>query len=383
MIVGYDGRILVNLKCGIAVYLTNLLNYYIKEPAIEKIYIFSDKPTHIIYSSLLSNSKINLIVFGKPGSTSYFQSKLPLQLKKYSVKIYHAIWNNTVPLFSPCPVVLTIHDLIPWVIGGFKNKRKEYKYKLNTFISAHRANKIITVSNNSKNDIIKYLKIKEDKIKVIYNALDEEKQKINLTEINSQQVLNRYKIDGRYIICSSGIDTPRRNIEILLKAYLDLMVLKKYNVKLVFIGNVNRDNLYTNYIIGLIKKLNLSNEVILTGWINDYDLMALLKKAEFMVFPSFYEGFGFPVLEAFWASIPVIAAKTSVLYEIAEDAVIYFDLFSQKDLLSKMVMLLENDELKIQLIQKGKARLKKFSWQKTAEETLKVYNSLIGGRNIS
>ena len=197
MKIALDARILASPKCGISSYVEHIVTDIISLDKTLEIILFSDSEFHPCHGLITNLPRVKKVIFGSGKKEKKHWIKfLPGQLKAYQADIYHATWNTTVPLKKVCPCLLTVHDLAPWVLGGhFKNKRKEWRYKLRHFLSAHKADFITTVSLNSKNDIVKLCGIKENKIKVIPLGIDAGFLE-PIAAVTVESVLARYALTG-------------------------------------------------------------------------------------------------------------------------------------------------------------------------------------------
>ncbi|WP_459201917.1 glycosyltransferase family 4 protein [Methanococcus sp. CF] len=266
--------------------------------------------------------------------------------------------------------VITVHDIF-----GIKLNSKNYEtykkvaYRLLLPKTLESADKIIAVSENTKNDLINHFKIPPNKIKVIYNAADKTFAKLN--EIEISDIKKKYAINYSFILYVGGL-AAHKNIIRLIEAY---NILKKLGVthKLVLAG-VKRYKY--KEIFETIEKLNLQNDVIFTGYVPDEDLPGLYNAADLFVYPSLYEGFGIPPLEAMQCGTPVITSNTSSLPEVVGDAGIMVNPYDVDELANKMYEVLTNEYLRKEMSKKGLERAKLFSWKKCAEEHIKVYEEV-------
>jgi glycosyltransferase involved in cell wall biosynthesis len=279
-------------------------------------------------------------------------------------------------------VVSTFHDLIPyyfWKKPGIKNNEgvKLLKIKMadqilkrkyiNSLKKYKLADSIIAISDSSRNDFIKYFGTEyKSKIKVVYDGVN---------CINSKNINTTNKI-GNYILYVGGVDI-RKNIVGLAKTFFSLKSDTKYEkLKLVLVGKEfdNKQELNDIGWFDTIKKSKYRNDIVITGYLDDDKLLSIYKNAKAFVFPSLYEGFGLPVLEAMNMGAPVVAFNNSSIPEVAGDAAILCD--NQDEFESGLKKLLEDEKFRQSLIEKGYRQVKKFSWQKTAKETLKVIEDL-------
>lgn len=284
----------------------------------------------------------------------------------------------SVPKFGNFKKIATIHDIIPLIYPeNFSRSSRFYFTKLMPW-SYKFANYYITISESAKKDLVEKLGLDSNKIKVIYEAAgDEFKVETNLNKI--EQVKKKYKINGDYIL-NVGTLEPRKNLEFLVKVFADVIktnikysILNIKDLKLVIAGK--KGWRYEN-IFALIKKLNIQDRVIFTDYVDEGDLPYLYNGAKLFVFPSIYEGFGLPILEAMKCSVPVISSNSSSLPEVVGTAGILIDPKSKEAWVKNIVDVLKNPEKQILMKANGLKQADKFSWEKCAKETLGVYESL-------
>ena len=284
---------------------------------------------------------------------------------------------HNVPIFRKkgLKVVVTIHDLAFKIFPEYFPKKDLIKLNLLTDLAVKNADKIIAVSNATKMDILKfYPKIKEEKVVVIHHGFDSElfSQKVSIEE--SEKILSKFKllVDGqksKYILYVGAIQ-PRKNLDVLLEAFEKMKESAAdfaKDLKLVIAGAPAWK--YE----GFLEKVSLSKyskEIVVTGTLTFEKLPALYQNAAVFVFPSIYEGFGIPILEAFASGVPVICARNSSLLEVAGDCAESFDTKNSQDLFKKIKLALEDEKRRADLIEKGFLRVKDFSWEKCAKKTL-------------
>jgi glycosyltransferase involved in cell wall biosynthesis len=279
----------------------------------------------------------------------------------------------------PCPTnfpknirhKMLVHDLIPKVFPEYlDNWRKKIYFHLSNQ-AAKQADKLITVSEWSKRDIQKYLKIRKPKIRVAYpSAEDTFFEESGHAEDN--RILEKYGVFGRYIFYIGGFDF-RKNIPALLKAFK--IFRERYDIRDInlVLGGEDKSRfspLFTNA-KKEIEDLGLENEVILTGFVAQKDLPALYRQCELFVLPSLYEGFGLMALEAMASGAPTAVSKSSSLPEVGGDAVLYFNPYDEEEMSRVLGKILQNDKMKRILSERGKKRAKKFSWKNFVEIVLK------------
>ncbi|MFH1486891.1 MAG: glycosyltransferase family 1 protein [Chloroflexota bacterium] len=270
---------------------------------------------------------------------------------------------HVLPVIHPKRSVVTIHDLGYLRYPGAHPFRQRLYLKLSTAHNARAATRIIAISENTKRDIVHYLKTDPDRIRVIPLAASEEfRPDIDLKEVAT--LLHRYSIDREYILYVGPLHA-RKNVLRLIDALALLKTEKGAQPRLVIAGKK-----------GWIPKevmrhiAPVADSITLTGFISPQELPLFYAGASAFVMPSLFEGFGLPVLEAMACGTPVIAARSSSLPEVAGDAALMVDPESVRDIADAIERLAGDKELQRELRQKGLARAKQFSWQRTAAETM-------------
>lgn len=315
------------------------INYYFK-----KIIICSDMKTRMFLKLI---NKINTI-------------KL-LLTKKYDI-IHPTYYESYFLAFKKkAKIVVTIHDMIHEIYP------KEFKYSLiliylKKFLIIN-SDKIIAVSQNTKNDILKlYPNISANKIKVIYHA----------NSLKSNYKCPQIELPDKYILFVGNRD-GYKNFELSAMAIIEVMKKEK-DIFFVCVGGGRFSDKET----ALFENSFIKNRILRLD-VNDNQLYSIYKYAICFIFPSLYEGFGIPILEAYFSGCPVLLSNASCFKEIAGDAAIYFNPHDKKDIEKKITLLLYNQKLRQELIIKGYDRNAKFSWDKAAKETLKLYKQVIRG----
>jgi len=270
----------------------------------------------------------------------------------------------TLPLKKTKPTVVTIHDVIPLIFPEHfpPGIRGNLKFQIQKF-SLKNTKAIITDSENSKKDLFKYLNYPKDKIHVVPLAPAKEFKPI--------MAKNKYQLPEKFILYVGDVNY-NKNIPGLIKALAGL----KEKMSLVLVGKAFKDESLkeTQEILQLISLLKLEKKVIRLDWVSSEDLVGIYNLATVYCQPSFYEGFGLPVLEAMACGCPVVAAKTSSLSEICGSAAVMVDPYDINDMIRGLGQALNRRE---ELIKKGLLQAKKFSWQKTAQQTYEVYQKVV------
>lgn len=267
-----------------------------------------------------------------------------------------------------CAKVLTIHELSGYLFPEIQTSTWGILHKYYLPFILKRVDMIIAVSHSTKRDLMKYMDVPEDKIRTVYNGMDAEKFKV-LSPSYIELVRQKHQLDFPYILYVGNLE-PKKNIPTLLKAFRAVNVKNGGDYRLVIVGQK-----VWKYqpIFNTIKDLNLQNKVIFLGYVPEQDLPGIYNAASLFVLPSIYEGFGFPPLEAMACGVPVITSNSSSLPEVIGDAGIMVDPYDSAALADAIDQVLSDEKLRATLIKRGLERVKLFSWQKCAEETVAVY----------
>jgi len=292
---------------------------------------------------------------------------LSRKLRNHDFDIVHDLAQISPFLFrSPSKKILTIHDLTPILFPETYGLIHVFLQKYVLPMTLKNVDMIITVSKNTKQDVIKYLKIPEEKITVIHNGVDGRFKPLK----NVNDIKEKYDIKSPFILYVGTLE-PRKNIPTLIKAFY---IIKNKGIKHMLVIAGGKGWKY-EAVYKTVKELNLSKSVLFLGYVPDEDLPKLYNAADLFVYPSLYEGFGLPPLEAMACGCPVITSNTSSLPEVVGDAGIMVDPYDVVKMANVLHEVLSNEGLREDMIKKCLERARMFSWKKCAEETLKVYKS--------
>jgi glycosyltransferase involved in cell wall biosynthesis len=377
MIIGIDIRMLARgTKTGVEKYTTNLLANMLSLNTDIKFKLFYNgyKKVELNYD-WLKLSNVELKQFRIPNRfldiSSYFFGYPKMDKLLGGVDVFFSPHIFLSSVSKKCKSIMTFHDLSFEKYPEFYSAGKNYwHFSMNPKKQARKADKIIAVSESTKDDLVGLYNINPKKIKVIYSG-------VNLVSSSEYQVLRdleikkKYNLPNRYILYLGTLE-PRKNIIGLIKAFEKMKTFPSPSLsggefKLVIAGS--KGWLYKD-IFKTVENSPSKKDIIFTGFIDDKDKSILYSQAELFVYPSFYEGFGFPPLEAMACGTPVITSNFSSLPEAVGDAAIMINPYNSDELSSAMQMVLNDDKLKNILIKKGFEQAKKFSWQKCARETL-------------
>jgi len=365
MKIGIDARMYRSSVAGIGRYSQNLIknlleidkeNQYVLFMTDEDYWEFKNPKSKCQMPNEISNVKVQITNI--PHFSLSEQTKLPKVLAKENLDLMHFL-NFNYPVRYKGKFISTIHDLTLFFYPDTAQKTnffKKYAFKYVMEKACQNSEKIIAVSESTKKDIIKKLKVQNSKIKVVYEAADDKRM---------DRGRDRVRENKEKIILYVGQFRPHKNLPNLVDAFE--LVRKEISAKLVLLGKADAS---------CVERIDNSSEkrdIIMPGFVSNDELASWYKKADIFVFPSFYEGFGLPGLEAMQAGTAVVASKASSLPEIYKDAALYFDPFKPEEIADKIKMVLKDNKLQARLIKNSQKVLKQYSWRKTAEETLKVY----------
>jgi len=375
MRIGIDARVLFGPHTGDRTYLLNLLRQFAAMDLPHEFLLFTDRFEPLSFGTRdegrgtrdVFPANFRLIRLPKLSRWLYTGILLPRACATYRVDLLHVQY--IAPLTTPCPLVTTVHD-VHWKRFPETFPMKD-RLLMDIFLplTFRRATFVVTDSRASRSDLVHFFRVPPDKIRVIYLAA-EERFFHRLSEGERRSVLERYGLTEGYVLFV-GVIQPRKNLERLLHA-VALLRPRVECCRLVIVGKLGWK---TQRLFQLVGELRLKECVRFVGYVPDEDLPAIYQGAMVFAYPALWEGFGLPVLEAMASGVPVLTSNTSSLREIAESAAVLVDPLSVRDIFEGLHRLLTDEGLRDNLRQRGLERARKFSWRKTAEETLRVYES--------
>ncbi len=299
------------------------------------------------------------------------QIQLPRILRDHKIDLLHSP-HFMLPLVRPCPSVVTIHDVIGLVWKqDLRSPIGRVYYRWMISAAARLANRIITVSKFSRDDIVRYLGVDPDKVEVVYPGISPGFQQVQ-DKVRLENVRNKYRIENDYIVYA-GIYKPRKNHAALLRAFQRFLSNERL-AELVLVGPLGEGEQELRL---LAVELGIQEKVIFTGLISDFELRALYSAAKVYACPSLYEGFGFTVLESMACGTPVVCSHETSLPEVAGDAALYADPRNPDEFAHALYRVFSDATLQMALIEKGRKNLLRFSWTNTAKQTLEVYQDAL------
>lgn len=373
-----------NAKTGIGWYTYNIINELSMMDNIEsELYAFdllnrnhSKEALALLFESSAASNKITyktnqLVLNGLYSRFPQIYSKISFDtLFNSKVDLHHA-HNYFLPYKLKTPSIVTIYDMVYKLYPETMAQANLDLLQAVVPRSVNECSKILTISENSKQEICDLLNIPKEKISIAYPAFDERIYKIVDPSISNPLICS-LGITKPYILYLGTLE-PRKNIETIIKAYAQLPELHKdFDLVLAGGNGWKSESIYTT-----IETYHLKEHVHFTGYISQETQVALYNQAECFVFPSLYEGFGMPALEAMACGAPVITSNTSSLPEVVGDAGIKVNPMSADELSSAIHSVINNTSLKQEMKLKNKDQIQKFSWKKAADQVYDVYSSLL------
>ena len=318
-----------------------------------------------------ANSKI---VFSSNRHGGFYENfYIPNYIEKNAIDLHHIPQNGiglTGSYLTNC--IVTIHDLIPYTLPETVGEKYLERFLRDMPAIIEKASGILTVSQYSKNDILKFFHgYPEDKIFVTPLAANSNFKPLDKKNCRDF-VEKNFSISNPYILYIGGFST-RKNVRELILAFKDVNSSLKTSYTLVLGGSIKDEG---KKLLSLVESLNLQDDVVFTGYLDDNILPVLYNGAEAFVYPSLYEGFGLPPLEAMSCKTAVITSNLTSIPEVTSDAAILINPFNSTDLSKELFRLLNDDNLRNDLALKGYKQSLLFSWKNTATKTLQAYNSL-------
>ncbi|MDN3656775.1 glycosyltransferase family 1 protein [Ferruginibacter paludis] len=375
ILIGMNGSMLDEKPTGVGVYSFNLINNLsslVINETRKKITVFT--PTNTSLNKNIKTIKLSdwlqSTKYGKLAAFCRFTWNTfyyPLQARKFDILISPTTHGS----FLLNNQVIVIHDLLSLRFQNISSHQRFYfKYLLPALIK--RARLIIAVSENTKRDIIHFFKCPEEKIKVIYNGYDDD----IYFPVAEKKLIIYSQYGVRNYLLAVGPTYPHKNFELLIDAYNAMNTACKKKHPLVIAGGKEK---YLEVLKAYVHGLDLDSCIHFVGYVPVELMPSLYREAHTLIFPSLYEGFGIPLLEAMASGCPVISSNTSSMPEVCGDAVLYFNPTDQFSLTASMQLLIMDDNLHSELKQKGLDQAKKFSWKKMAGS----FNNIIDNFSIN
>lgn len=307
-----------------------------------------------------------------PPSPLRWHFKVLKDLKKERPDIYFAPSSYIIPSFAPkwLKVVATVHDLVAWLFATRHNMKATVIERMTLPLAVRNITKFITVSKNTKRDLQHFFSVPSEKIQVIPCGAGQQFRQMSAGE--SEKFRHEKKLPEKFILAVGTLE-PRKNFTMLIRAFAQLV--KKYpEYSLVIVGG---RGWYFEKIFDTVRELEVEDSVKFVGYVNDEDLPGYYNTAECFIFPSLYEGFGIPLLEAMKSGCPVITSNISSMPEVVGDAAILVNPSSPEELREAMETIIVSPDLVSELREKGLKQSEKFSWMSSAKELHQLFEGLL------
>jgi glycosyltransferase involved in cell wall biosynthesis len=351
---------------GIGTYVRNVLKQLALQDARNE-YVLICQPEDCASISALGPNFRAVSDSARPYSVAE-QFTVPRDLRRQKVDLFHEP-HYVLPPFVPCRSVVTIHDCIHLRFPQYLPNKLAHAYA-RTFLwtATHQADRIITVSEASKRDILQYFRIPPEKIEVIYNGIDD-RYWTPPTPEEMDRVRERYQLNDPFVLYAGNIK-PHKNLERLIDAFYQLRGEGFEHLKLLIIGD--EISKYAT-LRRAVHRHKLHKHVRFFGFVPDQTLAALYRLAAVFVFPSLYEGFGLPPLEAMASGTPVVTSNVSSMPEVTGDAALLIDPYDAAAIAGGIRMVLTDATLREVLRGRGLARARDFSWARAAQRVREIY----------
>jgi glycosyltransferase involved in cell wall biosynthesis len=383
MKIGIDARFLTHPQAGgFKTYTENLITALAEVDTENEYILYLDRPPSAGTKLPDQSNFISRIVPGKLpliGMPWREQVGLVRQATRDKLDLFHAP-SLTAPLRLHCPIVVTIHDMIWFFPQAFnkgnphsvQRKMMDLYYRHTPKYAVHRASMIITVSEAAKTSIMTHLDVADDQIWVTHEASSPIYRLVN-DHKQIETVYQKYHLTPNFILAIGSAD-PRKNITTLLQAYALLPDSLQEQFELTIVWT---HHFLASEMAEQVKQLELSHRVKFLMQVSNEDLVLLYNAASLFIFPSLYEGFGLPLLEAMACGTPVVAANNSSIPEIASDAALFVEAEDAKGMACTMAKVLTDKTVRLDLVKKGHQRAANFSWEKCARQTITCYEKAI------
>lgn len=379
MHIAIDARFASGQKTGVGKYTFNLIKAVSKSMDENELHLFVNERLEKIESTNIQFHHTGVTPEMHPQQELWENIYLPLSLKRNKINIFHSP-AFFLPLFTPgTKKIVTIHDLAVFKFPETFPFRFSNYLQFMIKLSVKSADKIIAVSNFVKDEIINILKVEPDKITVIYEGIDEmiKGQGSHCREALQREVgvdnFKETRVLTHGFILYTGTIEPRKNIINIIKSF-NILKDKGLPYKLVLAG---KKGWLSETIFEEVKRSRFKDDIILTGYIPDEELKLYYSACDVFVYPSLYEGFGLPPLEAMACGAPVVVSDIPVFRETLSESALFINPESPQEMADGIVRVLNDDNLRRNLKKKGDEQVKKFSWERTATETLETYKKVL------
>ena len=363
MKIGIDTTFYSDSPTGIGRYVYELC-YHLNNYQDLELVLFLDKNSPLNNDPHFKDNQKILINLSKLDIRRLY--KLGKLVDKANLDLFHCPAYN-IPFVKNTKYIVSIHDLIHLKFKEEYGFLHRLYYENIVKKGCNKAEKIITVSESSKNDLLEWLNCSNNKIQVTYLAANQH----FIPNLGMSDLFRKMEVDQNNFILYVGNNRPNKNLERLIIAYARISEEHENFPSLVLTCSAN------NKLTELCKNLFISDKVVFAGSIDEEELILLYSYAMFFIFPSYYEGFGLPLVEAMSSGCPITASDISSIPEVTGDAALYFNPYDIKDIKLALKEMYEDYSLRSLLAKRGLLRAKQFNWEKTAEKTYMIYKQCI------
>src|SRR5688572_9053767 len=358
---------------GIGTYIRNLLRHLARIDRDSEYVLLCQEPDIGVAAQLGPNFRA--VLEPSPNYSFREQIHVPWVLHRERPDVFHAP-HYVLPPLTRCPAVVTIHDCIHLMFPQYLPSRAAYVYaRASMWSAARQAHRILTVSEASKRDIIHFFSVPPEKVVVVYNAIEERFAATPSAEA-IERVRERYQLSHRFVLYVGNIK-PHKNLVRLIEAFAELRTRGVDELKLLIIGD---EISKLPALRRAVHSHKLHKHVRFLGYLEDETLSVLYRLASVFVFPSLYEGFGLPPIEAMASGTPVVTSNVSSMPEVAGDAAVLVDPYNVESIVEGIARVLGDPALAAELRRKGIARARDFSWARSVARTREVYQEICASR---
>jgi glycosyltransferase involved in cell wall biosynthesis len=370
MKIGVEGRTLQGERYGVARYLSNLLRYIVEQEGDDEYVVYLSRPIDPLD---FSSPRLDFKVLGHAPGLTWRHLRLPLAMRKDGVDL-HFSPSYFVPLVEVCPAVVVVHDITFKVHPEWFAKDRRFLFDDLFWRKVKRTERIVTVSEYSKQDIIEILGVEPSRISVIHGAADEFFRPVR-DEKRLAAVREKYGLAPGFLFTVGAIHT-RRNLERLIEAVSEASRSLREELELLIVGSPATFTPPVD-IWGTARRCGMEDRVTHLRYVSEEDLLLLYNACALFVYPSLYEGFGLPVIEAMACGMPVACSNVTSLPEVAGDAASFFDPLNVEEMAGAVAGIIADVELREELGRAGLRRSSSFTWRKTAEKMHAVFHEII------
>lgn len=376
MIIAVNARFLLKNRLeGYGYFTWNLLQELVDLHPEHEFHLLFDRPfpQEFVFASNIVAHKVSPPARHPLLWKYWFDVAVPLKLREIKADVFVSP-DGFCSLTSRVPQCLVVHDLGFLYYPRAYRKSHYWYYKLNTGKFLKKAAAIATVSEFTRKDIAKNYKVDPSKITIVFNGVKEIFKPVD--ESIKDQVKEKYTGGTEYFLYVGAIH-PRKNLVNLLKAYSGFKKRLQSGMKLVFAGRLAWKN---EEFTGLLNTYKYREDIIVTGYLEEEELVKLVASAYALVYPSLFEGFGVPVVEAMKCNTPVLTSKGTAMEEVAGNAALYFNPENVADIADKLMLIYKDETLRKDLIEKGKVIADRYYWRRTADLMWEAINEAVKNR---